>query len=305
MTNPQRPLEHADCSSTELPTESELLGLFQSSLQMLCIAHSDGYFTRVNPAFERTLGYRTQELLSRAFFEFIHPADQEATARELDKLVRGVPTIHFENRYRCCDGSYRWLSWTAVPQEGGNRIYAVADDVTQRKQAEAELLASEKRYRQLLEAVTSYTYSVVIQDGVVRSTSHGIGCAAVTGYTPEDFTADPYLWIDVVHPDDRELVRRHAARVVAGSQEAPTEHRMLHRDGTVRWVRHRIVSHLDGQGHMARTDGIIEDITERRVSEERCRLIVEFAPDAMVVVDGTGQIILINAQAEILVWLHP
>ncbi|MBN1852992.1 MAG: PAS domain S-box protein [Pirellulales bacterium] len=282
----------------ETPTESELLSLFQFSLEMLCIAGGDGFFKRVNPAFQRILGYSSKELLSRPFLEFVHPEDQRKTAHELSKLVKGVPTIHFENRYRCRDGSYRWLSWTAMPQENGNRIYAVADDVTDQKQVEVELFASEKRYRQLLESITSYTYSLEIRDGVAQSTSHSAGCLAATGYSPEDFAADPYLWINMVHPDDRDSVRKHASQALLRGEKEPIEHRILHHNGSIRWVRHQIVSHYDPEGKLVRNDGVIQDITERRLSEQRFRLLFEFAPDAMVVVDGEGQILLVNSQTE-------
>ncbi len=280
--------------------EAELVDFFQFSLEMLCIASGDGYFKRVNPAFERILGHSAHEVLSRPFADFIHPEDQEKTKQELRKLVEGEPTIQFENRYRCRDGTYRWLSWTAMPQDGGERIYAVATDVSWRKQAETVLRESEQRYRQLLEAVTSYTYSVELREGVPRSTAHSMGCLAVTGYTPENYASDPYLWITMVHPDDRELVRRHAASTLAESQNSPIEHRILHRDGSVRWVRHKIVAHHDAQGRLVRYDGLIEDITERKVSEERFRLLVESAPDAILVVDGSGRIVLVNVQAETL-----
>ncbi len=241
---------------------------------MLCIASGDGYFKRVNPAFERILGYRAQELVSRPFLEFIHPEDQESTRRELRKLVEGIPSIRFENRYRCRNGSYRWLSWTAMPQESGERIYAVASDVTQHRQVEAALRESEHRYRQLLAAVTSYTYSVELRDGVPRATSHGAGCLAATGYAPEDFASDPYLWITMVHPDDRDLVRQHTAQLLADDATSPVEHRILHRDGSLRWVRHKIVAHRNGERQLVRYDGLIEDITDRKVSEERFDLAV-------------------------------
>ena len=121
------------------PNESEIFALFQLSLEMLCIASGDGYFKRVNPAFERVLGYSAQELTSRPFAEFVHPEDQEKTKQELSKLVEGIPSIRFENRYRCRDGTYRWLSWMAMPREDGARIYAVASDVSQQKQVETRV----------------------------------------------------------------------------------------------------------------------------------------------------------------------
>jgi PAS domain S-box-containing protein len=124
---------------------------------MLCIAGGDGYFKRINPAFERTLGYDTQELLTRPFMDFVHPEDYERTERELAKLISGVPVVHFENRYRCRDGSYCWLSWTAMPHDNGERFYVSASNISSQKRMEFDLRASERRYRQLLEAVTSYT----------------------------------------------------------------------------------------------------------------------------------------------------
>lgn len=127
------------------PSADELLRLFECSLELLCIAGVDGYFKRVNPAFERTLGYTAEELLSRPFLDFVHPDDREKTREEAQKLAQGVPTIQFENRCRCRDGSYRWLSWNAMPQAHGEQIYAAASDVTDRKRVE-------ERFRLLLES---------------------------------------------------------------------------------------------------------------------------------------------------------
>ena len=119
--------------------EDELERFFALSHDLLCIASFEGSFTRVNPAFEQTLGYGEQELLRRPFLELIHADDRAATEAELDSLRRGGRTISFENRYRCADGSYRWLQWTAIADREERRVYAVARDVTEAKHVEAEL----------------------------------------------------------------------------------------------------------------------------------------------------------------------
>ncbi|MBI5514959.1 MAG: response regulator [Deltaproteobacteria bacterium] len=104
---------------------------FSLSLDLLCIAGSDGYFKRVNPAFG-ILGYTTDELLSTPFLDLVHPEDREATVAEVAKLAQGVPTLRFENRFRRKDGAYRWLSWTSAPDAAGT-LYAVARDITDQK----------------------------------------------------------------------------------------------------------------------------------------------------------------------------
>ncbi|MGO8752797.1 MAG: PAS domain S-box protein [Thermoguttaceae bacterium] len=284
--------------ASEGATDGELDALFQLSLEMLCIAGADGYFKRVNPAFERTLGYSSQELLSCPFIEFVHPEDRAATQTEVRRLTEGIPVIRFENRYRCRDGSYRWLSWAATPDARGERFYAVASDVTHRKRVEEALRESRLHYRQLLEAVTSYNYSVELQDGRPQSTWHSAGCLATTGYSPEDYAADPLLWIGMVHPEDRDMVRLQIARVLANEQVAPLEHRILHNDGRIRWVRDTIVLHRDPAGRLVRYDGLVEDITDRKLLEERFRRLVESAPDAMVVADSRGRIVQVNEQTE-------
>lgn len=99
---------------------------FDHSRDMLCIAGTDGYFKRVNPAFERTLGWPEEALLGRPFADFVHPDDLERTREETEKLGRGIPTVSFENRYRLPDGTYRTLRWTCHPEPETGRLYASA-----------------------------------------------------------------------------------------------------------------------------------------------------------------------------------
>lgn len=99
---------------------------FDVSLDMMCIAATDGYFKRVNQAFVRELGWSEEELLARSFLSFVHPDDVDATLREVEQLAAGQPTVRFGNRFRCRDGSYKLLRWTSYPEPGTGRLYAIA-----------------------------------------------------------------------------------------------------------------------------------------------------------------------------------
>ena len=115
--------------------ELEREQFFTLSLDLMCIARSDGYFHRLNPAFQATLGFSEEELLQRPFVDFIHPDDVAATLRVMETLKFGVEMINFENRYLCKDGSYRHFLWSCAPDPAG-MLYATARDITERKQAE-------------------------------------------------------------------------------------------------------------------------------------------------------------------------
>ncbi|MDT8436224.1 MAG: HAMP domain-containing protein [Gemmatimonadota bacterium] len=99
---------------------------FDVSLDMLCIAGTDGYFKRVNPAFTQGLGWSEEVLLGRPFLELVHPDDEAATQAEIDELATGRLTISFVNRFRCADGAWKRLKWNAYPEPETGRLYAVA-----------------------------------------------------------------------------------------------------------------------------------------------------------------------------------
>jgi two-component system, sensor histidine kinase and response regulator len=119
--------------------ERELDQFFALSLGLFCIAGFDGYFKRLNPAWQATLGFTQDELLGKPYLDFVHPEDRPATEAEAARLTTGAHVVSFENRYLCKDGSYKWLLWTASPFEEGRQIYASARDITARKRAEEEL----------------------------------------------------------------------------------------------------------------------------------------------------------------------
>ncbi len=109
---------------------NEFKKFFDVSLDMLCIAGTDGYFKLTNPAFERTLGWGSAELQSQPFYDLVHPDDVAATHHEIDKLAQGIPTISFVNRFRCADGVYKRLRWTSHPEPETGLLYAVAREIS-------------------------------------------------------------------------------------------------------------------------------------------------------------------------------
>jgi PAS domain S-box-containing protein len=119
--------------------EAERDQFFTLSIDMLCVAGFDGYFKQLNPVWEKTLGFTLDELKAQPFLNFVHPEDRAATLAEAGKLATGAYTVSFENRYRCKDGTYRWMLWSASPSLDRELIYAVARDVTGRKGVDQQL----------------------------------------------------------------------------------------------------------------------------------------------------------------------
>jgi diguanylate cyclase (GGDEF)-like protein/PAS domain S-box-containing protein len=147
--------------------EAESARFFDLSHDMICVAGFDGYFKRVNPAFERILGYSQRELLGRPFAEFVHPEDRDRTAEEAAAIGAGGGTVQFQNRYLDKEGDIHWIEWATAGIPEDDLIYAVARDVTDRKLLEQELellsrsdpltgVFNRRRFDEALEAQLAY-----------------------------------------------------------------------------------------------------------------------------------------------------
>jgi two-component system, cell cycle sensor histidine kinase and response regulator CckA len=148
------------------------------------------------------------------------------------------------------------------------RVSKLEQDEIERMRSGELIRESEERYRRMLNAVTTYTYSVEISEGRAISTQHSKACLSITGYSEEDYQRDPYLWYAMIHPADRSTVEKAANEILAGREVPPVEHRLVRRDGRTIWVRNTMVPYRDEQQCLTRYDGVVEDITARKQTED-------------------------------------
>jgi PAS domain S-box-containing protein len=147
--NPERLTGTAQDITERKQAEAERDRMFNLSLDIMCIAGFDGFFKQVNPAGEKMLGWTGQELLRQPWIEYVHPEDRAATIAAREQLAAGEAVYVFQNRYRCRDGSYRWISWNAFPLLEEGLIFCVGRDVTERKRTEAEIARQSSQLRAL------------------------------------------------------------------------------------------------------------------------------------------------------------
>jgi PAS domain S-box-containing protein len=127
----------------------------------------------------------------------------------------------------------------------------------------------EKHYRHLLQSITDYTYEVKLADGRPIETVYSPWCVSTTGYTAENYEADPRLWLRMVHREDQPAVVEQAQKAATGETPPPLEHRFFHRDGELRWARNTVIPRRDEMGNVIAYDGLVRDITARKSAEER------------------------------------
>ena len=238
---------------------------FTLTLDMFLIAGFDGYFKQLNPICEKTLGYTTQELLSQRWIEYIHPEDKQATLLELEKLTTEFGTVQFENRYRCPDGSYKWLLWNVTPCYEEELIYAVVRDNTERKQAEAGRLESEEYFRLLVEGVKDYALIMLDPDGHIVSWNSGaerikqyeateiLGHHVSCFYTRED--------IQLGKPEQ-------GLEMAARQGRFEDDGWRVRKDGSKFWANVVITALRGEDGGLRGFVRVTRDITERKRAEE-------------------------------------
>jgi PAS domain S-box-containing protein len=203
----------------------------------------------------------------------IHPDDREAVNYSNNSVITKQKPIPLEYRVIWPDGSTHTI-WAeagelSLDKDGKSYILrGIAQDITDRKNIELAILKSEEKLKKLLDSVTDYSYTVEVDASMPVRTSHGTGCIAVTGYTPKEYEANVFLWFNIIYDDDKPAVMEHINMLHHGLSVYPIEHRILHKDGSIRWVRNTSVPRFNNNGEFIAYDGLISDITERKLFEE-------------------------------------
>jgi PAS domain S-box-containing protein len=175
------------------------------------------------------------------------------------------------------------------------------------RQIEAALGESQDRYRHITEAISDYSFVVRVENGRVVETRHNAACVAVTGYTEAEFAANPSLWFEMIAVEDRSAVLEQAQRILAGEPALALEHRIVRKDGAIRWIRNTSVSRRDVHGVVVAYEGLIQDITDRRQmevalreSEEKARHLAVFPelnPNPVMEFSSDGALVYANPAA--------
>ncbi len=251
-------------TETEMKIKSEQINkFFNVSLDMLCIADTYGYFRQLNPEWETTLGYPINELIGKQFFDFIHPDDIEPTAKAVKTLSEQKEILNFINRYRCKDGTYKWIEWKSYP--AGNIIYAAARDITERKKKEEELKLNLEHQKLVLNSLPLVHYKTTA-DSEQRTVWINDQIINITGYKPEDFYSNSYFWENRLHPDDKERVL-DIYKNIFSSAYISIEYRWLCKDGIYHWFSDRAILIRDDNGNPSSIIGMYLNIDERKKNE--------------------------------------
>ncbi len=278
-------LERLEAEEALQKSEKRFRSYFELPLVGISITSPEKGWLEVNDRLCEILGYSREELMRMTWSQLTHPEDLPTDLESFNRVQSGqIDGYSMEKRFIRKDGRtiHADLSVRGLRKADGEIDYFVAliQDITDRKRAEEALRESEERYQRITEAITDYIYTVRVSDGHAVETTHGPGCHAVTGYQAEEFAADSFLWLGMVAMEDRPTVEEQARRILANENPTPIEHRILHKDGTVRWVRNTFVPHRDESGALVSYDGLIVDITERKRTEEALRESEEHLRDA-------------------------
>ncbi len=237
----------------------QLSNFFSLNLDLLCIADTDGNFIKINKSWEDTLGYNIEELENHKFFDFIHEDDIQATIQTVSQLSSQKRVVNFVNRYRCKDGSYKYIEWRSHPS--GKLIYAAANDITDKVKAIEELKEHEIRYKALIETSLNGFWTIDLQGRILEVND---AACKLCGYSREEMLE---LTIgDIESSEQAEETKKHIEKIIA---EGYDRFETIHRDKNGFRFNVEVSAMYEPLKRVILA--FITDITERKINEDELK----------------------------------
>jgi diguanylate cyclase (GGDEF)-like protein/PAS domain S-box-containing protein len=263
--------------ANDVPQDGRWLrSVVENSSEIVTIIDPEGILRYASPAWDRVLGYDPEKMAGTNVLDYVHPDDLPHVLEETEKTISegGTTTSKAEYRFRHADGSWRWMESVGTYLLHDPEVEAIvvsSRDITERKEAEEHLREAEKKYRTLVERIPAITYIQEIgSNGDRHSESVYVSPQVidVVGYTPEECTSTPDLWVKILHPDDREPVLAEDKRTNETGEPFVMEYRQFAKDGRLVWLRDEATLVRDEEGLPLYWLGVQTDITERKLTEK-------------------------------------
>jgi PAS domain S-box-containing protein len=291
----------------KLMTE-ELDRFFKVSIDLLCIANTDGQFLQLSNSWEKILGYNINSLEGKKFIDFVHPHDVNNTLKVMSGLSSTQDVTGFINRYRCADGSYRWLEWNSTSPDG-KTMYASARDITEKFEANAAMEKESAFLRKVIDTVPGFIFvkdqnsSFVLANKAI-ALAYGTIPEKMIGKNDSDFVSN-ITEVQKFINDDQEVIKSKISKFVA-------EEKITYIDGSEHYLSTIKVPLIEENGTCNAVLGVTTDITERklaeqkiRTSEEMLRQITDNMVDMLGKFDENGNYVYISPSYEKILGYKP
>jgi PAS domain S-box-containing protein len=242
-----------------MPFTSEQLffdRLYQLSNDLICVASMDGSFKRVNPAFEKILGWDESYLLNNSFHDILHPDDIALAAKQLEEFSHGIPADNLILRTKCKDGLYKYIQWVTTPELNTGFLFAIGRDITLEREKETLLQDSERRFRAFFENSEGLMCTHDLYGKIFTVNSSG---AAKIGYLPSELIGRSLA--EIIHPKYQDNFAAYIQSLKETGRATGLMH-VKHRDGSLLIWLFNNVTELDPSGNTY-VIGNAVDITER------------------------------------------
>ncbi|MBN1849481.1 MAG: PAS domain S-box protein [Deltaproteobacteria bacterium] len=258
--------------NSQLKKSSALLQkIVQNAPINIAVRDLEGHYLLVNSQYENNIGIATQDALGKTPYDLFDIEKAEKIVRYDHHILEKGKNMQNETTYLIDNKEHEFLSIRTPITDKDHKPFAVCEmgvDITEYKNAENALRESQTRYSRIIESITDFIFTVDVQNGCLLEPVKSPACFAITGYEPEAFNADLDIWSRLIHEDDQPMVRKHMDHIFQDHEISSIEHRIVRKDGQIRWVKNTIIPHPNEYGVLRSYEILIQEITAHKQAEQ-------------------------------------